>query len=64
MGFAMFAAAVNAGTIQHHIDRQFAPRKRLEGRLMQKTDGIIANKQLLSPGVHRAKAPMAGVIFQ
>ena len=65
MGFAMLAAAVNAGTVKHHINRQFPPGQRLKGRFMQKTNGIVANKQLLSlltyiPG----KAPMAGVIFQ
>jgi hypothetical protein len=47
MRFAMFTAAVNAGTVEHHIHRQLTPGQPAMV-LMQQTDGIIANKQLLS----------------
>ena len=61
----VFTAPVNAGAVEHHVYRQLAPGQRRNGRLVQQTDGIIANKQLLAlltniPG----ETAMAGVIFQ
>ena len=43
MGFAIGAAAPNAGAVQHDVDVQFAPRQIGDPRLMQQTNGIVAD---------------------
>lgn len=48
MGFTVFTTPVYPGTVKHDVHRQFAPWQRRNGRLMQQTDGIVANKQLLA----------------
>ena len=65
IGLTVFTTPVYPGTVKHDVHRQFAPGQRRNGRLMQQTDGIVANKQLLAlltdiPG----ETAMAGVIFQ
>ena len=34
MGFAVFATPIYAGTVEHHVYRQLAPRQRRNGRLV------------------------------
>ncbi|MNV39644.1 hypothetical protein D3C71_1312310 [compost metagenome] len=65
MRLAVFAIAVHASAVQHHIHTQLTPRQRFNAALMQDANHIIADEQLLSflanvPG----KAPMAGIVFQ